>query len=775
MVPFYERSDYYDRLVTHCFFRLEPMQRLLKQSIAFKLLAGVVTSILVSVPTFAQEPSTQQSSEQVAPSRPRVGLVLSGGGARGAAHVGVLKVLEEMRIPIDAIAGTSMGAIVGGLYASGMSAKDIEKLLLSLDWQDAFSDRLPRRDLGFRRKQDDRNFLVRYALGVSSKGFKLPQGLIQGQKLSQVLRDATLPVAGIYDFDRFPVPFRAVATDLVSGEEVVMSHGDLTTAMRASMSAPAVFVPMERDGRLLVDGGLTQNLPVEIARRMGVDVLIVVDVSFPLRSREQLRTPVDVTFQASTIMMRQRIDEQRALLTERDILIDPELGSFSSSDFAHVGSARDLGEAAARQAQTRLAELSLDTESYQRYAATRNPRIGPPPVVSFVRTDANSKRYEPQVQYLLADAVGKPLNKAEIETLIATLYGEDLFESVDYTLVEDAGASGLEFHLKRKAWGPNYVRFGLNIEDDFLGNSRYNVGARFIATELNTYGGEWLTDVQIGDHPRLYSEFYQPLGHRHRYFVSPHFGFDVRNFEVEDQYQRLSEYRIRDNKTGLDVGRELGNWGEWRTGVFRGTGSARVRIGDTSLPQSSFSSGGYFARLTYDTLDNIFYPRHGWQWQADWIGQRTTVGSDRTSDRLEVKTLVAQSYRKHTLILSAAVGSTLNSQNYAQDYFQLGGFLNLSGLHAGQLSGSHYGLARAIYYRKVGNGGEGTFDVPLYAGISLEAGNTWLKRSDMRFGDLRENGSIFMGADTILGPVFLGAGADAQGNSAFYLFLGRTF
>src|SRR5687768_1300675 len=208
------------------------------------------------------------------PHRPRVGLVLSGGGARGAAHVGVLKVIDEMRIPIDAIAGTSMGAVVGGLYASGMPVTEIDKLLRSVNWEDAFRDRPPREELGFRRKQDDREFLVRYAMGVTNKGFVLPRGLVQGQKLEQVLRRASLPVAAIQRFDSLPIPFRAVATDLETGEAVIMDSGDLVTAMRASMSAPGVFAPAERDGRLLVDGGLVENLPVEIARSMHVDVLI---------------------------------------------------------------------------------------------------------------------------------------------------------------------------------------------------------------------------------------------------------------------------------------------------------------------------------------------------------------------------------------------------------------------------------------------------------------------------------------------------------------------
>jgi NTE family protein len=721
----------------------------------------------------AETPETASSTGNVP--RPRIGLVFSGGGARGAAHVGALKVIEEMHIPIDAVAGTSMGAVVGGLYASGMSAADIEKLLFSVDWQTAFSDRTPRRDLGFRRKQDDRNFLVRYSLGISNDGVKLPTGLIQGQKLSQVLRGAALPVAEITDFDRLPIPFRAIATDLETGEAVVMGSGDLVTAMRASMSAPGVFIPAEREGRLLVDGGVVKNLPVDVMRKMNVDVLIVVDVTFALYSRKELTSPLEITLQASAIMMRSRTLEQRALLTDRDIIIDPQLGTYGSTDFMHVAHARAMGEEAARGMQSRLATLSLDEAAYKQYLVNRNPRASKPQVVAFVHTDEGGRRYQALVADLMQDVVGKPLDKALVERRMTELYALDLFESVDYTMVEENGESGIEFHLRRKSWGPNYVRFGLNIEDDFKGNSRYNAAARFIATELNPLGGEWLTDFQIGDNPLFHSEFYQPLGYGHRYFIAPHVGAESRSLEVHDVNDRITEYRVTDNQVGLDFGRELHNWGEWRVGAFHGTGSSKVRVGDTSLPNEGFRSGGYFGRLSYDKLDSVYFPRDGQQMRIQWTSQREEFGADRESDTAQINALIARSFGKHTIIFSADAGSTLNDQASPQDFFELGGFLNLSGLRTAELSGPHFGIGRFIYYRQVGRGGTGVFEVPLYAGFSFEAGNVWQFRDEISFNTLRKNMSLFMGADTFLGPVYLGAGVDQEGSSAFYLFLGRTF
>src|SRR5437762_10327640 len=276
-----------------------------------------------------------------------------------------------MRVPVDAIAGTSMGAAVGGLYASGLSAREIEKTMTSINWQDAFRDRPSREDLTLRRKQEDQNFLVKFPLGVRGGHVLLPKGLIQGQKLTETLRRLTLPVARIGDFDELPTPFRAVATDLESGETIVMRSGDLTSAMRASLSAPGVFAPVERAGRLLVDGGITDNVPVDIARAMGVDVVIAVDVGFPLLPRQQLTSAPVISSQMLAILIRRNAQAQLATLTPQDILIQPALGNASSFDFGIVARVIDAGEAAARGKAGQLAALSVNEQDMQRYVQRR--------------------------------------------------------------------------------------------------------------------------------------------------------------------------------------------------------------------------------------------------------------------------------------------------------------------------------------------------------------------------------------------------------------------
>ena len=656
-----------------------------------------------------------------------------------------------------------------------MNAAEIEKLISSVNWQDAFQDRPPRAELGFRRKQDDRNFLVRYALGVRKEGFVLPQGLVQGQKLEQVLRNAALPVAQIRDFNRLPIPFRAVATDLETGEAVLMDSGDLVTAMRASMSAPGVFAPAQRDGRLLIDGGLVENLPIDVARQMGVDVLIVVDVSFPLYAREQLASPFEVTNQAFAIMIRGRTLEQRKKLTERDVIIDPPLGKFLSADFGNVPQALRAGEAAANDARARLYPFALDPTEYQKYLARRNPRAVESPLVEFVRTDTHSSAYAPLVDATMSDVIGKRVDPQTMQEQLSSLYALDRFESIDYSIVEENGQTGLELSLRRKSWGPNYARFGLNLEDDFEGNSRYNAAMRFIMTELNGLGAEWLTDLQIGESPRIYTEFYQPLSLASRYFIAPQFDFEEHSVYRLLNEKRVAEYRVRTLQGGVDVGRELSNWGEVRFGYRRGTGRSHVLIGDPDLPADEFDRGGVFARFSYDKLDNLFFPRRGQQFEFEWRGQRENLGGERDFNAYQASWLIARSIDRHTLIFWTDMGTTVDNLTRPEDLFTLGGFFNLSGLPTDSLSGPHYGIARLLYYRRIGRGGSGVLDFPAYVGMSLEMGNAWQDRHDISAGDLRKDGSLFFGVDTPLGPVYLATGFDEGGDKQFYLFLGRSF
>ena len=743
-----------------------------------KISLFAVLAMLAAAPVSAQATLPVHDTN-----RPRIGLVLSGGGARGAAHIGVLKVLEENRIPVDAIAGTSMGAVVGGLYASGLTAADIERVMTSVDWQDAFRDRPARTDLNFRRKLEEQNFLVKFPLGLKGGKFRLPRGLVQGQKLTQILRGLTLPVAQIQHFDGLAIPFRAVATDLVTGDRVILDHGDLATAMRASLSAPGVFSPVEVEGRMLVDGGLSSNLPIDVGREMGVDILIVVDCGFPLLERNKLISVATVSNQMLAILIRHNTAEQRKTLTPEDVVIDPALGDFSSLDFNEHEKAMRLGEEAARGQLQRLQALSLPAAEFEALVRARSSRRSDLPTVNFLRMEPGSERYASAIQALFGDQVGKPVNAAKLTRRVGELYGQGNLETFDYRLIQrqpmpDAPVDyGLAFATRRNSWGPNYLRFGLSLQNDFEGNSSFNAAARGTLAEITRYGGEWVWDFQLGETPRVATEVYLPVGYRSRWFVAPHAEFQIRTLPlVNDDERILAEYRVRTTDFGVDLGRELGNYGEIRVGAGRTVGSARVRVGDPLLPPTEFDAHKFFGEFRYDSVDDVNFPRRGASFTMAWQGEREGGGDSEKADLLLFDQLYAHSWGRNTAILWTTAGTRLDSDvDIVRSYFPLGGFLNMSGITPETLTGPHFAIARGIYYRRIGEGGQGFLNVPVYVGTSLEMGNVWTSRHDISFDTAKTNGSVFLGLDTLLGPVYFATGFDDEGGSAYYLFLGRTF
>jgi len=723
-------------------------------------------------------PGIAQADDEQEPGigRPRIGLVLSGGGARGAAHIGVIQALEQMHVPIDAVAGTSMGAVVGGLYAAGLSGDEIAAVFRALDWQDLLRDRAPRRDLVYRRKQDDRSFLATGGLGIrADDGVVLPLGLVQGQKITQVLRNATMRVADVQDFDRLPTPFRGLATDLETGDPVILRSGDLATVLRASMSAPGVLAPVEIDGRLLVDGGLVDNLPVDLARRMGVDVIVAVDVSFPLARREGLETPLDVTNQMVAIMVRRGTAGSRAMLKAGDVLVEPELGRMTSIDFAKMPQVVTAGEVAAVKQEPKLASLALPPAEYASYVASRSRAADPEVRVAFVRPGPHSEKDAERVEAVFGDLAGKPLDTKELQRRAYGQYGLDRYEAVDYRVVRDDGERGLEIDLRRKSWGPNFLRFGMSIESDYEGGTYANAGARLLMTDVNRLDGELLFDAQLGEDPHFHAELFQPLSLGTEFFVAPAVHYDLETMQIVEDGHRVAQYRIRDTQFLLAVGAELSNWGEVRFGLRRGTGSSHVMVGDPTLPSGDFDLGAAYVEFGYDRLDSAYFPKHGEAFRASWQSESKSLGASANADIVEADWVFARSRDRNSLVLSMAAGSALDDRVVSPtELFTLGGFMNLSGLPQDALIGTQYGIVRTMVYRRISRGGSGLFEFPAYLGASFEIGNVWQSKDAVDFGDLRIGGSAFLGAETPFGPLYLAAGF-AEGDAALYLLLGKTF
>jgi len=704
--------------------------------------------------------------------RPRIGLVLGGGGARGAAHIGVLKELERHRVPVDAIAGTSMGALVGGLYASGMSVAELEELVSSLDWAAALSDDPRRKDLSFRRKQDDAQYPINLEVGLREDELLLPMGVIQGQKLDLLLRELTIDVAHIPDFDDLPIPFRAIASDIERGEAYVMGQGDLARAIRASMSVPGVLAPARIDDRLLVDGGIVGNLPIDVMRSMGVDIIIAVDVEFPLYSAEELDSVLAVSEQMLTILIHNETERQIATLTDQDILIRPELGTFASADFGGITEAIEPGVIAANAEADRLQQLSIAESDYSAYMADRTGRPAPIDSLAFVRV-VHDGRIKPAVlESRLATKAGDAIDTDRLADDADRLYGLDLYEQVSYALVEENDATGVEFQARSKSLGTDTMQFSLSLEDDFEGSTGFNVATRITKSALNPNGGEWRTDIQLGTDPLLISEFYQPFGGDSRLFVAPRIDWRQSNINAFVMDERVARLRISETEAGLDLGAEISTWGEFRVGAYRGRGKARVKVGDPSIPNIDFDTGGFFARLRVDTLDHAHFPRKGYRADLKWNQSTPDMGADDRFDTIESELTGTWSRGKNNLQLGLNYASTFDAGDALQDYFPLGGFLRLSGLERGEISGPHAALAKLVYYRRVGESAGGLLDVPVYLGASLEAGNVWQSRSDISFGSTLINGSVYAGLDTYIGPIYLAAGFAEGGQTNFYLFVG---
>lgn len=705
--------------------------------------------------------------------RLRIGLVLGGGGARGIAHIGVLKELERLQIPIDAIAGTSMGAIVGGLYATGISADKLEEIVLSLNWSQALSDTPRRDDLSFRRKQDDVRYPIDLEIGVRGRKIILPRGLVQGHNLDPLLRKLTADVSHIADFSALPIPFRAVATDIETGERHVMHSGDLAQSIRASMSVPGFIAPTTMDGQLLVDGGVVANLPVDVVRSMGVDVVIAVDVEFPLYELEDLESAPAISEQMLTILIRKETLRQIESLDADDVLIRPDLGTFASSDFSRVELAVQKGSSAIADVEDQLLKLSLADADYARHIATRAVDREPPGTLDFVRFEHDGRLATELLAARAGVHPGDTIDRDHLADGANRLYGLDMFEQVGYRVSREDDEVGVVYTAVAKSWGPNFMNVGLSLQDDLDGTTAFNLAARLTRTGLNHHGGEWRTDLQLGTDLLLQSEFYQPFGSGLKYFLAPRFKLQQTNQNVFANGQDIAQLRIAEGEFGVDLGAELGNFGEFRFGLYSGSGKLRLKIGDPRIPDFEYDLGAVYAQIEIDTFDKSRFPGDGSQALLRLDVSRKSLGASENFEKLQFDLLSAWSYGKNILHAGIEFATTFDTDDQRQEYTPVGGFLRLSGLDFGQISGPHAAIGKLVYYRRVGDY-TGLLDVPVYLGASAEIGNVWQDRSDVGFDSMLFNGSVFTAFDTYFGAIYVAFGLAEGGDRAFYLSIGSS-
>ena len=700
--------------------------------------------------------------------RPRVGLVLSGGGARGFAHIGVLRVLRELRVPIDVVTGTSMGSIIGGLYAAGYTDEELDKVVRGTDWDAIFNNRPPRNELDWRRKEDDYKNLSNFELGIVDGGLTLPRGLAGTQQLEFFLRSLSAPGKRIRNLDQLPVPFATIGTDLESGKRVLLQKDiSLSTAMRASMSVPGVFPPVEVGGRLLVDGGVVDNLPVEAARAMGAQVIIAVNVGTPLLPREKLNDVVNVAGQLILMMGLENVERSIASLRPADVLITPDLANLGSSDFVKGEAIVAAGEAAARAVADRLSKFGVATDGFEAHEAqrTRLVRSEKPVQVDEVQV-AGTRTVNPKVLEAQArDLTGRELTATEIAPTLDRIYSSGDFEVVSYSLVETGGRTTLLIMPFEKSWGYNVLRVGGNVQTNLDDDNTFNLLLAHSWRWMNRFGGEWRNEIQIGNTRRLMTEWYQPLGVGSPWFLLPR--LEATRTE-SDLYLRdilLTRFETRQETAALMLGREVPQLGTLQLGLAYSRVRRSALIGIPFDPSSEVVNSVQVGWRS-DTLDNVLFPRRGHLLDLRYRRYDRTVALIGGEQAFSVEAILPWTWDRYTANLRLAGGTAS-----VESRFQLGGLFNLTGTRTGQVAGDRGLLVRGLFYRNVSD--LVSVRTPLFAGFSLETGGAVRRGESVGSDDLRRAGSLFVSAETFFGPVFLALGRTFGGSSGVYLYWGR--
>jgi NTE family protein len=546
------------------------------------------------------------------------------------------------------------------------------------------------------------------------------------------------------------------------------------------MSVPAAFAPIRYQGRLLIDGGTVDNVPIDEAHKLGSVRLIVVDVGTPLAQEQELTSSFAIANQMLAVMMKRQTDEQLRTLGSGDLLLVPPLGDISSAAFDRTAEAVTYGEQAADAQLAALRAFSVGAADYAAFAAHHRQRRFDPPLIAFLDVLAGRSRTADNVRQRLSGVVGEPFDAAELEDKIGLAYGEGNYELISYDLVRKDGQTGIEVQPVDKSWGPNFLRVGLRLSDDFAGRNSYQLFTEANFTGINSLGGESRNRIQLGQITELYSEFLQPWGRTGEFYLAPHLQYLAYNFPVNDNGLDIAEYRRRRYLGALETGYTPDPSWQLSAALEYGRDTARLNIGvpansDQSggLPRSLVADlGGIVLRAVYDDLDNSAFPTRGMRLDVSEEALLTELGSSDAAHILRLRWDWALSRGpNHWLLganLSTASGSGTNFQLAAQS--QIGGLANLSGYTENQLFAPQTALLRTIYYRRM-TAADALFSVPLYLGGSLEAGGLWNQRRDIG-SHLIGAGSVFAGIDTFLGPIFLGYGYAQGGHNAAYLTFG---
>jgi len=705
--------------------------------------------------------------------RPKIGLVLGGGGALGFAHVGVLKELERLQIPIDYIGGTSMGAIVAGMYASGMSPDEIEERFTSLDWWEVLRDQSSYQFLDYRRKLDNKRFM---GLEFGFKDWKIlhSPGMAYGQKLNNVLETFTINSTGITDFDQLNIPYRAIATDLHSGTSVVLDSGSLALAMRASMAVPGAFTPVRMGNRVLVDGGILNNIPVEVVKSMGADIIIAVDVGASAAAKgdnSEFRSLGSIVGRTYSLMQRPNQEKQLALA---DLVISPSLSKSSASQFHLAEDIIPTGRKAAEQMAEQLSQYAVASPAFQTYLKKQRKKRTNEIQVTAVRIDGNQTVSDTVIRKRIKSKPG-PLKLDRVFNDLNRIHGMGDFQTVSYDLIPNDDGYDLEYNTVEKFWGPAYLHFGIKLEATSDTAMLWSILLNYTRTQLNPLGGEARFDLEMGGHKRLFrGEWYQPISQAERIFIAPSISLNDKDINYYDDDTDVADIDQQIASAALDLGISFYEHGELRLGLTGGHAWVSGNSGFFNLTDVSDTIVAATTHLRLDQLDDPIFPTKGYQLSLDGLFAFSDLGSSETYSTLELKALLPLTFGPHTITPKVALGTSLKTDLPFYAWFDVGGLDSFAGYAPYQLRGNYYGVGSLGYRYRLGKLppmlGNGVFAL-----ARLDAGNAWESAGDARLKNLDYGMLVGLGANTIAGTCTIAVGKADSTRTRVYFTIGNTF
>ena len=717
----------------------------------------------------AQETPTNDPA-QASPPRARIGIALEGGGALGLAHVGVLQWFEEHHVPVDYVAGTSMGGLVGGLYATGKSPKELEEIVQQQNWDVIIGGKTPYEDLSYRRKEDARDYPTFIQLGLK-KGLLLPAGLNAGHQISLLIDRETLPYANLKSFDELPIPYRCVATDLVSGKEVVFKDGSLAQAMRATMSIPGLFNPVRIGDQVLVDGGLVGNLPTAVVRTMGAQVVIAVHLEVSPAKPDEIQSLFSVLGRSVDVVVRE--NEIRGL-SAADLVVNVDLHEYSSIDYQKSKVIIAKGRQAAEDKARVLAPFALNDAEWknhleQREARRRGDRL-PPQFVRVMGTDAGTAKH---IEAFLQPLVGKPLDARTLDGLLTRLTGIGKFDAVGYQETQEDSGTGLLITIHEKSYAPPLLQFAFEVDGSEAADVTFTQAVRLTLMDVAGYRSEWRTDARFGNTYGISSELYKPLTSTSRWFIAPHGSESYAQFKIYRRYDPLVIYGRNDASIGADLGYGFNRFSEIRFGYEIGDLDARVRLGPAQFPSISGRNGNAKLHFLLDHSDDPVIPRRGYTAETTFRWYDTSPGASEGFPAMEGQLQYFQPISTPaSIFITAQGGTTFGYRDTGPlPQFFLGGPLRLAAYGTNELYGNQYYLFRLGYLHDL-------FTLPPFLGKKIYAIGSY--EFAKMYGFPLQSGfpnDVNAGvlAETAFGPLVIGGSFGDSGHRKWYFQLGRVF